>query len=119
MNLKLTLAASIAALTMFAAGSALAATGEVNTDANVRDGAGTDYDIIGHLSEGTEIDCVDFEDGWCVLADDEGYVAGSLVDLADNGDDDDDDHNDDDHWTDDVDVEVEFGTGGWEVELEL
>jgi hypothetical protein len=117
MNLKLTLAASIAALTLLAAGSALAATGEINTDANVRDGAGTEYDIIGHLSEGTEVECVDYEDGWCVLDDDEGYVAGSLVDLADSDDDDDD--YDDDHWTDDVDVELEFGSGGWEVEFEF
>jgi uncharacterized protein YraI len=117
-NLKLTLAASIAAFTILAAGSALAATAEVNTDANVRDGAGTEYDIIGHLSEGDEIECVDFDEGWCELADGDGYVAGSLIDVADGGDDDDDDHHDD-HWSDDVDVEVEFGSGGWEVELEL
>ena len=112
MNLKLTIAASLAALTMLVAGSAIAATGEVNTDANVRDGAGTEYDIIGHLSEGDEIECVDFEDGWCELDDNEGYVAGSLVDL-DGGSHHDDDDYDDDHHHSDVDVEICLGGGGF------
>lgn len=119
MNLKHTLAASLAALTMFAAGAALAATGEINTDANVREGAGTDYDIVGHLSEGTEVECVDFEDGWCELEDGDGYVAGSLIDFGGNDDDDDDDDDHDHHDYADVDVEFEFGSGGWEIELEF
>jgi uncharacterized protein YraI len=118
MNLKLTLAASVAAITMFAAGAALAATGEINKDANVREGAGTYYDVIGHLSEGDTVYCVDFDNGWCELADDEGYVAGSLVDF-DYGDDDDDyDHHDHDYY-DDIDVEIGYKYGGVEFEFEF
>ena len=117
MNLKLTLAASLAAITMFAAGSALAATGEINTPANVRDGAGTGYDIIGHLSEGETVYCVDFDSGWCELSDDEGFVAGSLIDFEDN---DDDDYDSPDYdYDDDVDFEIEYGYGGVEVEVEF
>jgi hypothetical protein len=114
MNLKLTLAASIAALTMLTATSAFAAIGEINTPANVRDGAGTGYDIIDHLDEGDKVNCVDFDEGWCELDDDAGFVAGSLIDFDGGDDDDDGDHDhdyDDDHH--DVDVELCIAGGGF------
>jgi hypothetical protein len=118
MNLKLTLAASVAALTIFTAGAALAATGEVNTDANVREGAGTYYDIIGYVSEGSTVYCVDFDNGWCELADDEGFIAGSLIDFDGGYDDDHDYDHHDDHY-DDVDVEIGYKNGGFEFEVEF
>jgi hypothetical protein len=115
MNLKLTIAATLAAITMFSATAAFAAIGEVNTPANVREGAGTSFDIIGHLDEGDTVNCVDFDDGWCELDDDEGFVAGSLLDFDGGHDDDDDDdhHHHHDHDYDDVDVSVCLGGGGF------
>lgn len=112
MTFKLTLAASVAAIAMLGATSAFAAVGEINTPANVRDGAGTHYDIIGYLHEGATVECVDFEHGWCVLDDDEGYIANSLIDF-DGYDDDEDDDDDYGHGYDydDVDVKVKFHFG--------
>jgi uncharacterized protein YraI len=118
MNLKLTLAASVAALTIFTASAALAATGELNSDANVREGPGTGYDIVGYAGEGDNIYCVDFDGGWCELADDEGYIAGSLINFDGGYDDDDDDHDHHHDYYDDVDVEIGYSYGGFEFEIE-
>jgi hypothetical protein len=83
------LAASLAALTVIlSAGTAFAATGYAKGDVNVREGAGTDYDIVGHLSEGDEVEIIGCDDGWCETG--EGYVAAGYLVLADAGDDDDD-----------------------------
>ncbi len=122
MSLKLTLAAALAALTLFAAGSALAATGEATGDVNIREEADTDADILGVMSEGDEADFEDCEDGWCALADGEGYVSAAYLDFGGGDDDEDDeDEDEDDHydWHDDVDVELEFDHGGLEFEIEL
>jgi SH3-like domain-containing protein len=113
MSLKLTLAASLAALTLFAAGSALAATGEATGDVNIREEADTDADILGVMSEGDEADFEDCEDGWCALADGEGYVSAAFLDFG-GGDDEDEDED-----YDDVDVEVDFDHGDLEFEIEL
>src|SRR5262249_33174863 len=118
MTLKLTIAASLAALTMLATTSAFAAIGELNSDANVRAGAGTEYDIIAYADEGTNVDCVDFEDGWCELADDEGFIAGSLIDFDGGYDGDDDDHDHDHDYYSDVDIEIGYKYGGFEFEIE-
>jgi hypothetical protein len=129
MSLKLTLAASIAALTMFAAGAALAATGEAKSPVNIREEATVKSDILGVLNEGDEVECVDFDNGWCELAGGDGYVSAAYLDFDHDEDDEeydddhdhdhDDDHDDDDEHDhdhdddhDDIDVDIEF-----EVEL--
>jgi uncharacterized protein YraI len=119
MSLKLTLAASIAALTMFAAGAALAATGEAKSPVNIREEATVKSDILGVLNEGDEVECVDFDNGWCELAGGDGYVSAAYLDFDGGDDDDADDDDDDDHDYDDVDVEIEFDHGDFEFEVEL
>jgi uncharacterized protein YraI len=93
MSLKLIFAAFFAALTMFAAGSAFAAT--VTTPLNVRDEPSPDGEILGVLDEGAEVECTDMVGSWCELAGGEGYVFGGYLDFGDNGDDDDDQNGDD------------------------
>jgi uncharacterized protein YraI len=105
MSLKLTFAASIAALTMLAAGSAFAAT--VTTALNVRDEPGPHGDIIGVLEEGTEVVCTDMIGTWCELDDGEGYVYGKYLDFDDDDDDDDEDEDEDDDFGDDDDVDID------------
>jgi hypothetical protein len=93
---KRTVPAVLAALTLvLATSSALASTGYATRDLNVRDGAGTGYDVVGHISKGDEVECVDFVNGWCELAGGDGYVAGSYLKLAGDGDDDEDDEDED------------------------
>ena len=113
MNMKLTIAAAVAAVTLFAtAGSAFAVTGVATGAVNVREGAGTGYDIIGHLSKGEYVEIFECGGGWCET--DEGYVSASYLAVVDYDDDDYDydDHDDYDDY-DDVDVEVCFGGGGF------
>jgi uncharacterized protein YraI len=127
MNFKLTLAAGLTAVALFAtAGTALAATGVATGGVNVREGAGTDYDVIGTLAKGEIVEIVDCGGGWCEINDDgdEGYVSAAYLALL--GDDDEDDDDDDDHghhhhddYYDDVDVEFEFDHGGVELEFEF
>ena len=118
MNLKLTIAAGLTAIALFAtAGSALAATGIATGGVNIREGAGTEYDVIGTLKKGELVEILDCGYGWCEIEDggDEGYVSASYLALL--GDDDDDDyydHDDYDHgYHDDVDVEICLGGGGF------
>lgn len=117
MNLKLTLAASIAALTLIASTAAMAAPGVATGAVNVRDGAGTGYDIIGHLSKGEFVNIIECDAGWCEIEDDgdEGYVSASYLALVDYDDEDEDDydHDYDHHDHDDVDVEFCLGGGSW------
>lgn len=89
--MKTSLAAvALAALTLaLSAGTALATTGYATDDVNVRAGAGTEYDIVGHLSEGDTVDIIDCEDGWCET--DEGYVAAGYLTTGAGDDDEDDD----------------------------
>ena len=104
MSLKLTFAASIAALTLLAASGAFAAT--VTTPLNVRDEPSPDGDILGVLPEGTEVECADMIGSWCELADGEGYVYGRYLDFGDDGgDDDDQDEDDEDDEEDEDDVD--------------
>jgi uncharacterized protein YraI len=103
MSLKLTFAASIAALTMFAAGSAFAAT--VTTDLNVRDEPGPHGDIIGVLPEGTEVQCLDMIGSWCELEEGEAYVYGGYLDFDDEDEEDDDEDDEDEDDDEDFDDE--------------
>ena len=109
MSLKLTLATSLAALTMLAASSALAAT--VTTDLNVREEPDPESEILGVLPEGTEVQCSDMVGSWCELADGEGYVYGGYLDFGDNGDDDEDEDQDEDE-EDEEDVDEEEDDDG-------
>lgn len=89
------LAASVAALSLFAAGSAFAATGYATQHVNVRAGAGTGYAIVGSLSAGERVEIIDCDDGWCLT--DEGYVSAAYLALPGsryNGGDDEDDEDD-------------------------
>ena len=105
MSLKLIFAASFAALTMFAAGSAFAAT--VTAPLNVRDEPSPDGEILGVLQEGAEVDCTDMVGSWCELAGGEGYVYGGYLDFGDDDDDqngDDEDEDEDEPDEDDIDL---------------
>lgn len=120
MTLKLTIAASIAALTILSAGAAVAAPGVATGAVNIREDAGTQYAIIGSLKKGEFVDIVECDAGWCEIDDDgdEGYVSAKYLALVDHDDDDDDD-DDDHHDYDDVDVEFEYNYGGLEFEIEF
>ncbi len=123
MNLKLTLAASIAALTLFAAGSAMAAPGVALGAVNIREDAGTQYDIVGSLAKGEFVEIIECDAGWCEVNDDgdEGFVSAKYLALVDYDDEDEDDYDYDHHHHDydDVDVEFEYDYGGVEFEIEL
>jgi uncharacterized protein YraI len=122
---KLTIAAAaLAAVTLFAtAGSAFAVTGVATGAVNVREDAGTEYDIVGHLSKGEFVEILECDAGWCSISDDgdQGYVsAGYLAVVEYDDEDEDDDYGHHDHHDyDDVDVEFEFDHGGVEVEFEF
>ena len=121
MTLKLTIAASIAALTILTAGSALAAPGVALGAVNIREDAGTSFDIVGSLSKGEFVEIIECDAGWCEVNDDgdEGYVSAKYLALVDSDDEDeDDDYDDDDHY-DDVDVEFDYDYGGVEIEFEF
>jgi uncharacterized protein YraI len=107
MRLKLITAASVAALALFAASSALAAT--VNTPVNVREEPDPEAEILGVLQVGAEVECTDMIGNWCELADGEGYVYAAYLDFDEDGDDDDDDDDDVDDDDDDVDIDIDFG----------
>jgi hypothetical protein len=90
-------AASLAALAiLLSAGTALAATGVAKQAVNVREGAGTSYDIVGRLSAGERVEIIECDDGWCET--DEGFVAASYLQIggSSGGDDEDDEDEDDD-----------------------
>lgn len=125
MNLKLTIAASVAALTILAAGSALAAPGVATGAVNIREDAGTEFDIVGSLKKGEFVEIIECDAGWCAVNDDgdEGYVSAKYLALVDYDDEDEDDYDHHDHHDhhdyDDVDVEFEYDYGGVEIEFEL
>jgi uncharacterized protein YraI len=120
MTLKLTIAASLTALTLLATGSALAAPGVATGAVNIREDAGTQFDIIGSLKKGEFVDIIECDAGWCEISDDgeEGYVAASHLALVDSDDEDEDDEDYGDDY-DDVDVDFEYDYGGVEIEFEL
>ncbi|HHY50393.1 MAG TPA: SH3 domain-containing protein [Alphaproteobacteria bacterium] len=115
MHLKLTLAAGVAALTLFAATSAMAAPGVALRAVNIREDAGTEYDIIGRLKKGEFVEIVECNAGWCEITDDgeEGYVSASYLALVDYDDEEDEDDDHDHGHHDDADVEVCIGGGGF------
>jgi len=88
-------------------GAASAATGVATGSVNVREGAGTQYDVIGHLTKGELVEIVDCNSHWCLT--DEGFVSTGYLALVDH----DDDYHPY-HHHDDIDVDVNFGWGwGW------
>jgi hypothetical protein len=116
MNLKLTLAASIAALTIVASSAAMAAPGVALGAVNIREDAGTEFDIVGSLSKGEFVEIIECDGGWCEVNDDgdNGYVSAKYLALVDYDDEDEDDYDHHDHHDyDDADVEVCIGGGGW------
>jgi uncharacterized protein YraI len=119
MTLKLTIAASIAALTILATGSAMAAPGVALGAVNIREDAGKEFDIVGSLKKGEFVEIIECDAGWCEVNDDgdEGYVSAKYLALVDYDDDDYYDHDHHDH--DDIDVEFEYDYGGLEIEFEL
>jgi len=68
MTLKLTIAASLTALTLLATGSALAAPGVATGAVNIREDAGTQFDIIGSLKKGEFVDIIECDAGWSLPA---------------------------------------------------
>jgi uncharacterized protein YraI len=117
MNVKLAFAAAVAGLSLFAAGSASAAT--VTTALNVRAAPTPEADILGVLPAGTEVECAEMVGNWCELAGGEGYVYGAYLDFGDDDDDDEDDDLDDDEDDDlddddfDEDDDDDDGDGGY------
>jgi uncharacterized protein YraI len=114
MNVKPAIAAAVAGLSLFAAGSASAAT--VTTALNVRAAPTPEAAILAVLPRGTEVECVEMVGNWCELAGGEGYVYGAYLDFGDDDDgreDDDDDLDDDDFDEDDLDDESDDGEGGY------
>lgn len=85
-----TLAASLAAITiLLSAGSALATTGYATRNVDLREGAGTKYDIVGSLKKGEEVEIVGCGGGWCET--EEGFVKSSYLKVIEEDDEDDDD----------------------------
>jgi hypothetical protein len=116
MTLKLTLATAVSVVTMLVtAGSAFAAPGVTTGGVNLREGPGTEYDIIDHLNKGKFLDIIECDGGWCEVEvdGDEGYVSASYLALIED-EDDYDDEDDEDHYDDDgPSVEVCLGGGGF------
>lgn len=119
MNLKTAIATAFAATTMLAATAAYAAPGVALGAVNVREYAGTEYDIVGQLKKGEYVEIIECGAGWCEIEndDEEGYVSAkylALVDYDDDDYDDYDDYDDDyDHHHKKADVEVCLGGGGF------
>lgn len=106
MNLKSTALVSLLALGLLT-GVASAATGVATGSVNVREGAGTQYDVIGHLTKGEFVEIVDCAGKWCLT--DEGFVSASYLALVDH-----DDYEDYHPYHHDIDVDVNLGWGwGW------
>jgi hypothetical protein len=82
---KLLAATAILALT---AGAAAAAT--VETDSNMRTGPGTEYPVLDVIPEDAPIGVLSCPGSWCRVSynGSAGYVARSLIDFYDDGDDD-------------------------------
>ncbi|MCD8150769.1 MAG: DUF4366 domain-containing protein [Clostridiales bacterium] len=61
----------------------------VDTWLNLRSGAGTDYDVVGKISNGTEVEIISEEDGWyqVTVPEQTGYVYGEYLEILDNADD--------------------------------
>jgi uncharacterized protein YraI len=91
---KLTLAVPLAALGLFAVGSASAAM--VTTELNIRAAPSDSAAIIGVLERGTRVQCTSTVGNWCELTGGEGYVFSAYLDFDDDDDDFDDDDDDDD-----------------------
>ena len=55
----------------------------VNSYLNLRTGPSTNYSIIGHLLNGTEVDVIEESDGWykIVVPEQTGYVCGKYLDV--------------------------------------
>lgn len=71
------------------------ATGKViniNTYLNLRSGAGTDYSVIGKLTNGTEVEIIGEENGWyqVVVPEQTGYVYGDYLEVLENTSEDED-----------------------------
>ena len=65
------------------------ATGKViniNTYLNLRPGAGTDFNVIGKLTNGTEVEIISEENGWyqVVVPEQTGYVYGDYLEVLEN-----------------------------------
>lgn len=116
MTKKLTIAATLAAATLFlSTATAFAAPGVTTGAVNLREGPSTGYDVIMSLPKGKFLDIRDCDGGFCEVEvyDEEGYVSASYLALVDE--DDDDDYDDDDYepdYDDGPDVEVCLGGGG-------
>ena len=128
MTLKNLLVASLATITLLTAtGGGFAATGQAITDLNIREGAGSDYDIVGVLAEGEAVEIEECEYGWCRM--EEGYVSAAYLDF--NHEEEEDDYEDEDDyegdWEDDYEDDYEGdyedgweeGDEGWEIEFEV
>ncbi len=61
----------------------------VDTWLNLRSGAGTDYDVIGKISNGTEVEIISEEDGWyqVTVPEQTGYVYGEYLEILESADD--------------------------------
>ncbi|MCD8054675.1 MAG: DUF4366 domain-containing protein [Lachnospiraceae bacterium] len=71
------------------------ATGKViniNTYLNLRSGAGTDYSVIGKLTNGTEVEIIGEENGWyqVVVPEQTGYVYGDYLEVLESAAEDED-----------------------------
>lgn len=66
---------------VFLPGAAWAAPAEVSSTANLRAGPGTNYQVVGQLSAGTDVDVQGCRSGWCYIIspDGNGYVSASLL----------------------------------------
>jgi len=83
----------IALAGLTAAASASMGTATTITAANLRTGPGTSYSVITSLSEGTDVTVDACTLTWCAVetdSDGNGFVAKSLLDFIDNGDNGDD-----------------------------
>ncbi|MCD8225410.1 MAG: DUF4366 domain-containing protein [Clostridiales bacterium] len=61
----------------------------VDTWLNLRSGAGMDYDVIGKISNGAEVEIISEEDGWCqvMVPEQTGYVYGEYLESQESADD--------------------------------
>jgi uncharacterized protein YraI len=80
MNLKSTALVSLLALGLMT-GVASAATGVATGTVNVREGAGTQYDVIGHLTKGELIEIAACNTKWCLT--EQGFVSAGYLAVVD------------------------------------
>ncbi len=59
--------------------------GVITNDLNIREGAGTEYDIVGTYDAGDEVTILETEDGWGRT--NKGWISLNYVDFDDSGDD--------------------------------